>query len=69
MIEVVSETVHAVMTIKAGHSIGRSMGGHERCIDLAVAGVTGLLVKCRDAIRMAILAGERFATRCELVSV
>ena len=61
VIEWMAKTVQAVVAVEADSAICQGVGGHERRVDLTVAGVAAVQVEGIDFFRMAVLAGERVA--------
>lgn len=69
VIEVLTQAIHAIMTVETGRAKGERVRGHERQIHLTVASITGLRDEGPDIAVMAIVAGERFARSRTLVTV
>ena len=68
MVEFFPKAIHTIVTIQAGCSIDQGMACHESYILLAVTAITSAGIKFADIVRVAVLAGKRFARRRELVT-
>jgi hypothetical protein len=69
VIKVFTEAIHSIVAIQAGRSVGKSMSRREGHIHLTVAVGTSSRVEFGNVSSVAILAGERFTRRCELMTV
>lgn len=67
MIEILSETIHAIMTVETRRTKRQCVGGHESQIRLTVTAITGIGSKCRYILLMAIGTGERLTRSGKLM--